>query len=232
MVDGESPLATALFDGRRDVDDRKTPAFGVAVHCTGSGIVTKALAHGADCLEYAVAYYQRGPYFAHYVIGFDGTIAQIADEHERAQHIGMTGPDRAAYLSGAWKARLPRVFTDAWAARWPGFKSPSHLYPTKLPNDSYVAFEMLVWQEGCPGTPRAAGLKYTTEQHDAAAALAADIATRWGFPLGWQRTGRLACHEDVSPLQRQKAGKGWDPGVIRAQPWFDWDYLLSRIEAA
>jgi N-acetyl-anhydromuramyl-L-alanine amidase AmpD len=233
MASGESPLATALFDRRRNGADRTIDVFGVAVHCTGSSLVSKALAHGADCLEYAVAYYQRPEaYFAHYVVGFDGTIAQIADDHERAPHIGMTAADRNAYLSGAWKSRLPTAFTKAWAARWPGKASPSHLYPGKSPNNAYVGFELLIWQEGCPGTPPAAGLRYTTEQHDAAAALAADIASRWSLPDGWQRTGRLACHEDVSPLRRSAKGSGWDPGVIRAAPWLDWAYLLSRIDGA
>jgi N-acetyl-anhydromuramyl-L-alanine amidase AmpD len=230
MPSGESPLASALFDRRRDVDDRAIPVYGVAVHCTGSGIVTKALAHGADPLEYAVGYYLRpDSYFAHYVIGFDGTIAQIADEHERASHIGLTKADRHAYLGGTWKTRLPTSFTKAWTARWPGVRSPSHLYPGRSPNDAYVGFELLVWQTGCDGAPHRSGHKYTTAQHDAAAGLASDIATRWRFPAGWQRSGRLACHEDIAPLRRTSGRNGWDPGVLRASPWFDWNEFVSRV---
>ena len=42
-VDGTSELATAQVERMRDVADRSIPVFGIAVHCTGSGIVTKAL---------------------------------------------------------------------------------------------------------------------------------------------------------------------------------------------
>lgn len=227
---GRSDLATADVERQRDVDDRSMAVFGIAVHCTGSGIVGKALAEGADCFEYTLAYYMRpDTYFAHYLVGFDGTIAQIADEHERAPHIGLPPADRDAYLSGRWKRKLPRPFVSSWIARWPQYLSPSHLYPGRSPNNAYVGLELLVWQDGCPGEPRAQGRKYTTAQHDAAAALAADIARRWDLPGRWQDTGRLACHEDISPLTRTSKGEGWDPGVIRAAPWFDWDYFKGRV---
>ena len=152
MPIGVSDLATALVERKRDVADRAIPVYGVAVHCTGSGLITKALAHGADCLEYAIAYYLRpASYFAHYVVGFDGTIAQIADEHERAMHIGLPAGDRQAYLLGTWKKKLPARYVAAWTARWPQYKSPSHLYPGKSPNAAYVGIELLPWQAGCPG---------------------------------------------------------------------------------
>lgn len=227
---GESDLATARVDRQRDVADRTIPVFGVAVHCTGSGIVTKALGHGADPFEYALAYYLRpDSYFAHYLIDFDGTIAQIADEHERAPHIGLTASDRDAYLSGRWKNKLPRAYVSAWTARWSGYASPSHLYPGRSANNAYVGMELLVWQDGCAGEPRTSSAKYTTAQHDAAAALAADIARRWELPAAWQDSGRLACHEDITPLTRTSNGQGWDPGVVRAAPWFDWNYFVGRV---
>ena len=230
MPVGQSELATAQVDHERDVQDRTISVYGVAIHCTGSSIVDKALKEGADCLEYAIAYYLRpDSYFAHYVIGFDGTIAQIADEHERAMHIGLLAADRSAYLGGTWKARLPRAFVDAWVARWPAQKSPSHLYPGPSPNNAYVGIELLVWNDRCPGSPHGAGLRYTTAQHDAAAVLASDIAGRWQLPAGWQDTGRLACHEDISPLTRTNKAGGWDPGVLRAPPWFNWDYFVGRL---
>jgi hypothetical protein len=229
-VVGLSELATAQVERKRDMADRSIPVFGIAVHCTGSGIVTKALGHGADPFEYALAYYLRpDAYFAHYLVDFDGTIAQVADEHERAPHIGLTSSDRDAYLSGRWKTKLPKAFVSSWRARWPRYASPSHLYPGRSPNNAYVGVEMLVWQERCAGEPRAAGQKYTTAQHDAVAALAADIARRWELPAGWEDSGRLACHEDVSPLTRTSNGKGWDPGVLRTAPWFDWEYFNEGI---
>ena len=82
MLDVESDPTSSANPGspRRVSTGRRRckpsmPVFGVAVHCTGSGIVTKALAHGADPFEYALAYYLRPEaYFAHYLIDFDGTI--------------------------------------------------------------------------------------------------------------------------------------------------------------
>jgi hypothetical protein len=78
-------------------------------------------------------------YFANYLVDFDGTIAQIADEHERAPHIGMTSLDRDAYLSGRWKKKLPTAFASSWRARWPRYASPSHLYPGRSPNNAYAS---------------------------------------------------------------------------------------------
>lgn len=233
MPKGISPLATAKVDRLRDVADRSPSVFGVAVHCTGSGIVEKALKQGAEPLEYAVAYYLRPEsYFAHYVVGFDGTIAQIADEHERAPHIGLPAADRQAYLGGSWKSRLSGSFVNAWRARWPGRSSPSHLYPGPSPNNAYVGIELLVWIDGCEGEPHRHGMKYTTAQHNSIADLASDIASRWKLPSDWHASGRLACHEDISPLTRTSKGKGWDPGVLRPDPWFDWEYFVNRIEGS
>lgn len=125
-VVGQSELATAYVEHQRDVADRSIAVFGIAVHCTGSGIVAKALAQEADPFEYALAYYLRpNTYFAHYLIDFDGTIAQIAES-----------------------------------------------------------------------------------------------------------SGRLACHEGISPLTRTSKGQGWDPGVVRAAPWFDRDTFVERIVTA
>jgi N-acetyl-anhydromuramyl-L-alanine amidase AmpD len=72
-------------------------------------------------------------------------------------------------------------------------------------------------------------MKYTTAQHDATAALASDIAARWGLPDKWHTSGRLATHEDISPLTRSHKGGGWDPGVLRGSPWFDWHYFVERV---
>lgn len=230
MPVGQSELATAKVDHQRDVQDRTIPVHGIAVHCTGSGIVDKALNARADCLEYAVAYYLRpDSYFAHYVIGFDGTIAQISDEHERAMHIRLPAADRKAYLGGTWKTRLPGAFVDSWVARWPMYKSPSHLYPGPSPNNAYVGIELLIWNDRCSGRPHAPGLRYTTAQHDATAALVSDIAMRWQLPAGWHNSGRLACHEDISPFTRTNEAGGWDPGVLRFPPWFDWEYFLGQL---
>lgn len=122
---------------QRDVDDRTRPVFGVAVHTTGSGIVNLARRLKVDPLEKAVAYYENPDnYFPAYVIGYDGTIIQIADEKERAQHIGFE--QRSSYLDGSWKTRVPPEVVTMWKARWPQFKSPAHLFPGSSPNNCVV----------------------------------------------------------------------------------------------
>ena len=227
-ISGISDLVHHQQDHLHDVTDRTEPVYGVVLHCTGSGIVSKALQLGADPLEYAVQYYMKPEsYFAHYVIDFDGTIAQIADEHEKAMHVGFAPEERAAFQSGAWESKLPSSYVAAWKARWPGAKSPAHLFPGPSPNNVYVGMEMLCWQEGCAGSPREDGMLYTTAQHEAAAHLCQDIGSRWELPAAWSASARMVCHEDVNPLTRTAKGQGWDPGVVRNNPSFDWPYFLG-----
>ena len=99
-VVGLSPLGRAR--ALRNVGDRTEPVYGVAMHSTGSGIIAKALAAGRDPLGEVVAYYSSPatPYFGHYAIDYDGVIVQIADEHERAQHVGFPPEQRQAFLDG------------------------------------------------------------------------------------------------------------------------------------
>jgi N-acetyl-anhydromuramyl-L-alanine amidase AmpD len=204
--------------------------FGVAIHQTGSGTVEHALHEGADPLEYAVAYYLKpDSYFAHYVIGYDGAIIQIADEHERAPHIGQNDTERQNYLSGAWEHVAGPKFTALWKHRWAGYQTPAHLYPGPSPNNAYVGIEMIPIITGVDDQPMHVGLLYTEAQHIAVARLAFDIAKRWNFPTGWGATGRLACHEDITPLSRMAKDAGWDPGVNRDTPWFNWVYLIDFL---
>lgn len=206
------------------------PVFGVAIHQTGSGIVEKALAAHADPFEYAVAYYLKpDSYFAHYVIGYDGNIAQIADEHERAPHIGQIDKERLNYFSGDWEKQAGQKFVSLWKHRWTGYASPAHLYPGISPNNAYVGMEMIPIIHGSEAVPMSEELIYTEAQHEAVAKLSFDIAKRWNFPIGWEATGRLACHEDVTPLTRMAKDAGWDPGVNRVIPWFNWFFLINCL---
>lgn len=238
-VSGVSPVATHHVANPRDTIDRPIPVFGLAVHCTGSGIVTKALKNRRDPFAYALEYYgsaKYAPYFAHYVVGFGGEVGQVADEHEDASHVGFPPDDRRAFLAGTWPTLIPGGYGDAvaarWRARWPGVGGPAHLFPGASPNAAYCGAELLVWQEGCPGAPRAPGEKYTAAQYDALARLARDVARRWGWPAAWWQTGRLAAHEDLNPLSRTSLGQGWDPGVMRDDPWFAWGHLLDLVRSA
>ena len=78
--------------------------------------------------------------------------------------------------------------------------------------------------------PMRPGLKFTKAQHDTAAFLAVDIAERKGWPDGWWLTPRLGAHEFFTPISRHNTGGGWDPGITRAKPFFDFDYVQSVIE--
>lgn len=231
---GLSPLAKPI-PALRTPGQRTAEVYGVIIHCTGSGIVSQALTAGADPFTHTVAYYSKPDtaYFAHYVIGYQGEIAQVADENGKASHVGYPQEDRGAFLDGSWASRLPAAYVAAWRARWGArYASPAHLFPGPSVNNVTVGMELLPWQAGCPGVPDEPGLKYTRPQHVAAARLAEDIATRWGFQAGWSRTGRLAGHEDLNPLERTVRGMGWDPGIVRpgGQPWINWGLLVSLLE--
>lgn len=192
--------------------------YGFVVHTCGESIVDQALARNADPLEHVVAYYQRpDSFFPHYVVGWDGTIVQVCDEGVRAQHVGFS--ERHLFLSGSWENRLTAELVERWHAAWPAFPSPAALFPGPSPNDVYVGAEML---PVAPGGPPVAfpGARYTLAQHQAIVLLAADVARRQGFPPGWAAGPRLLCHEDLNPLTRTNAAGGWDPGALRAEPWF------------
>lgn len=231
--EGKSSLAKEFLH-HKDVPDRTVPVYGVVVHTTGRGIVDKALAKGADPLYYAASYYlDPKPYGAHYVIGWDGTILQLADDHEKMWHVGLNKKERKAFLNGNWESTVSPKFLKHWKAKWRSqYKSPSHLYPGKSINNVYVGIETvpLVFPNPDGAVPYVPeyGL-FTTEQHKSIAKLSSDIAQRWKFPNGWERTGRFVGHEDVNPLRRSNKIGGWDPGARRDHPVLDWDYIYSQI---
>jgi hypothetical protein len=79
------------------------------------------------------------------------------------------------------------------------------------------------------GQPMRPGLLFTAAQHDGAAELVREMGARHGWPSGWQKTSRLLGHEDVDLLERMDALGGWDPGFLRAAPYFDFDYVRARV---
>lgn len=222
-----SPLAAQVGDLHDDLP-RGNPVFGLAVHCSGRGIVEQARKLGVDPIEHAIAYYRSAECSCHYVIGYDGTIVQITADDRRVPHVGVAADERQLYLSGRWMTdrRLASSAVARWHQYWAtdsgyGFSSPQHLFPSSAPNADYVGAELSPLEK-----PRDNGLWYTDEQHQGVAELADDLRRRHGWPAWWTE-GALPCprllgHEDLDAFGRWDAGGGWDPGALRAVPRFSW----------
>src|SRR5262245_8329513 len=112
MAEGRSAIAQRFIDRKHDA--RTAEVYGVAVHTTGSGVVEKARAKGIDPLERAIQAYTEDEYFAHYVVGWDGTVVQIADENVKALHIGFAPAQRASFLDGSWTRTAHDKVVTLW----------------------------------------------------------------------------------------------------------------------
>ena len=97
-----SPLAIWVKKPQ-DVKNRPKPqAFGIMFHTTGRGVLKRSKQWGVSPLKAAERIYTRkGAAFAHYILGQDGTLLQVADELERASHAGIPRAQRSLYISGA-----------------------------------------------------------------------------------------------------------------------------------
>ena len=219
---------------------------GLVVHTTGSGLPERAHNLGLYPTVVAADYYfkSHGP---HYVCGWrgfeGGDLLQVANEEVQANGVGTT--DQRNAEKGDWtkainlttKKRMTDAVIKQWRKRWPDARDPRALLPgTKTVNSCFIQVEMIPCIFPVKGKtftgaqPMRKGLKFTLEQHDTIAFLAVDIATRLGWPEGWQRSTRLLGHEDVTPISRTDKNGGWDPGGMRANPYFDWEYVYSVID--
>jgi N-acetyl-anhydromuramyl-L-alanine amidase AmpD len=152
--------------------------------------------------------------FPHYVLDGGGQLVQIADERERARHVAITPEQRVLFANGAWIGQVSVVGYALWRARWPDKKSPLQLFPSRSPNEDFIGIELI------PSLEMVDDSLFTEAQYQALSALLADIQTRYGITL----TGsRLVGHEDLDPLSRWDKSGGWDPGQLRAKPYFSWD---------
>jgi hypothetical protein len=250
--DGWSPLAIPA-DHPWDAGDRPAGwqgrVYGLVVHTTGGALPADADAHGVYHLVEAIRHYRRSR-GCHYVNGWRGAdggdLVQVANEREQARGVGVTNDDRRkdqrrSIDEGRFEADLPAVLVRLWRQRWPEHEHSLALLPgTKTANSCYVHLECvpcvyhrdgdLVTGDGAE--PMAIGLRFTEAQHDTVAALAIDVAERNGWPVdeAWWRTPRLLGHEDLTPISRHDERGAWDPGYLREQPYFDWDYVYARIE--
>lgn len=213
-----------------DVENRVTPIYGVMLHTTGRGILQRAEKQRVTPLKAAVDLYTgRGANFAHYVIDQVGMTVQIADEDERAPQAGITTAQRQLYLTGEWEKKVNPKALAMWKARWSNHKSPSHLYPTRSPNDCYVGIEMIP-------DPQA---QFSKAQVFAAAVLVDDILHRHRIDIDIDAAHDLVRgnphivgHEDIEPLERWDAGGGWDPGALRLDSRFDWVHFMREFVIA
>lgn len=246
---GESPYAIRapkMHENRERPDGWRGSEFGLVVHTTGSGLPERAHRQGLYPTVVAADYYfkSHGP---HYVCGWGGMekgdLLQIANERIQANGVGTT--DQRNAERGDWtkainvhtKKRMTPAAVAQWRKRWPDQKTPRDLLPgTKTVNSCYIQVEMIpcvYWVDGKKfegAAPMAPGLKFTLAQHDTIAFLACDISRRLDWEPGWWDTSRLVGHEDVTPISRSDKDGGWDPGGMRAKPFFDWEYVYSVIE--
>lgn len=232
-----SLLATTVAGVRDPKLARTRKPWGFLLHTTGGGITSKAKREGRKPIEVALEYYISSQNGANgytwggpaYVIDHDGSIHQIAPDEAVTHHAG--GTNGASYRSGAWTGQVSAATVEHWKKRWPTFAHPYSFFPSSSPNTDYIGCEMIPIGDGFGGKPMRPGLRFTQAQHDAAVRLGLELALRHGWPPDWSssKRGRLLGHEDVDPIERHDANGGWDPGFLRAAPYFDFDYVRRNI---
>lgn len=248
---GVSPLAVQAAK-QWDAQDRpkgwQGRVYGLVVHTTGGGLPAEARDKGVYHTVHAVKYYNRS-HGCHYVNGWRGVeggdLLQVANEREQAAGVGVTTPknprtdQRRSIERGRFEADLPADLVARWRARWPGYKHSLELLPgTRTANSCYVHVECVPCVFAYDGKlvsaaePLRPGLRFTRAQHDTVVLLACDVARRNGWPRDqrWWRSPRLLGHEDLTPISRHTSTGGWDPGYLRKDRYFDWDYVYQAIE--
>jgi hypothetical protein len=230
-----SPLARQVPGVRDPRLGRLRKPWGLLVHTTGGGITDLAKKKHERPIDVALRVYinsQNGSngYFwggPGYVLDHDGELYCMAPDDVLTAHAG--GGNRPAYIGGTWASLCSTAVVAAWREQWPRHTHPYQLFPGKSPNGDYVGLEMIPIGDGFGGSPMAPGLRFTAAQHDAVVALGRDLATRHGWPEGWQHGSRLVGHEDVDPINRHDKGGGWDPGWLRERHYFDFEYVRSGL---
>ena len=211
-----SPLATQIPTTKRRW--RRIKPGGLCVHTTGSGIVRRAKEQQRDVRELCIEWY-RPRASVHYFIDYGGRIVQFMPDNWRGAHVGVSRKERRKYLSGQWEKDFRTEDVRRWHARWQGYKSPQHIYPTRSPNSFYVGVELPLLLEPIDG------LWFTIPQHLSAAKLWRCLQRRHTWS---NRDNTLTGHEDLDAYGRwNKGGGGWDPGALRDEPRFDWELVRT-----
>ncbi len=232
-----SALASTIANPFTTGQNRSMAPYGAAVHTTGSGLPAAAMAAGEDPVQAGIRTYlsSKGPT---YLIGWNGKPVAVArDESIKTWHIGVEGEEMVPLQTGTWRQLVAPATAREWDKRWGAGKNPlsidgttnRSLIPSNSPNDALIGIEMIpVTGDGRNfwATPMRPGLRFTRAQHDGARDLIADMARRYRWPAGWERT-RVFGHEDLNPIRRNDAGGGWDPGRLRAAPYVDMDHITG-----
>jgi hypothetical protein len=223
-----------------DKSNRTAPVFGLIVHTTGSGAPNKAAEEGISVLEWCARRYSK-TYGCHYVNGHKGAqggqLILVGTEEEKPHTVGMT-EQNDSIRAGRWKKDISATTLKYWEANWgDDYANANALFPGNSANNVYVGMEMppCVWYNTktkktvVSAKPMRDGLKFTRAQHDTVILLSIDIAERHALPDGWWLTPRIIGHEELSPISRSQKTGGWDPGWLRAKPYFDFGYVRDEI---
>ncbi len=209
--------------------------FGITVHTTGDGIPAEVAKYGKSHLDVArETYLAMGMVGPHYVIDPFGSVEQYAKPETVRYHVGIEAEHRRSFLDGHWEVdanRIPRPVVAWWKARWPGIKSPSHLYPGPSANKAYIGIELIpagryvknsdwTFEHGTRvGFDKQ---RFSLEQYIALARLCNQLAEENGLDL--EKDGVLVGHEDLNPYSRP----GWDPGDMNKT--FSWSLLNGLLK--
>lgn len=239
IVSGLSPLAKTLPGTLKSAKHglRRNGVYGITFHTTGGGIPSEAAKKKVNAGQYAVNYYIKAQDGPTYVIDWDGNIfAVTSDENWVTWHVG-TVEHGASLKDGSWRKKVSPSTVAAWEKRWGKDRNPlgpKGILPNGYsPNDATVGVEMVpAYSGGIKYAETKGTTRFTEAQHKAAAALAADVARRHGWPSNWRKT-RVFGHEDLCPPGRSDNGGGWDPGFTRVgEPWFDMGAIIGISSAA
>ena len=229
-----------VYPNSHNKSNRTAPVFGLVIHTTGSAAPNAAHEAGIPVLEWCAQRFSK-TYGCHYVNGYKGAeggeLLLVGTEKEKAWAVGMVDQDKAT-SAGRWQRGISATTLEHWEKHWGDkFNHPSDLFPGNSANNVYIGMEMppVHWwnrkkqQTVISPKPMREGLRFTRAQHDTVILLAIDIAERYGFPDGWWITPRLVGHEDLAPINRSQKSGGWDPGWLRANPYFDFGYVRDEI---
>jgi hypothetical protein len=223
-----------------DKSDRTADVFGLIIHTTGSGAPDNADKEGISVLEWCARRYSKS-YGCHYVNGHKGAeggeLILVGRENEKPHTVGMT-EQNTSIRAGRWKKDISATTLKYWEKNWGhAYSNANNLFPGNSANNVYIGMEMppvTWWNKRKKKTivsakPMREGLKFTRAQHDTCILLAIDIAERHNLPDGWWLTPRIIGHEELSPISRSQKTGGWDPGWLRAKPYFDFGYVRDEI---